>query len=112
MSKSTENETDIYERPVGYDWDTAKDIAKRKKFGFGFNLVIGLFYKPYYQENNEGYGGQSIVIGLADNGKMVTAACEEREDPDNPEGEKIMWMATFWLSTKSEVDTYEKDGFK
>jgi len=86
-----------------FGWDDGKDKLQRKKLGFGFEEVRGVFTRPYFESRKNDDPEQYRVIGWYGL-TLITLIYEEREDPDG----LYYWLVTFWRATETERKLYEE----
>lgn len=89
-----------------FKYDKAKSILLRNnpRRGIGFEEVLEIWTRPYYQDFRNDDPEQFRAIGWV-NGKLYSVIFEVREDK---EGE-YFHLVTLWKSTKEELLLYEKN---
>jgi uncharacterized DUF497 family protein len=91
-------------RKVRFDWDDTKSEKLKRERGLSFNEASAVFSDAAYvsvPKNDD--PEQFAAIGFAQD-NLITLVYEYREDALG----ELIWLITYWPSTKREVSFYEK----
>jgi uncharacterized DUF497 family protein len=89
---------------VDFDWDDRKSKLLKRKRGFSFEEVVGIFEGVTVEGVKRDNPRQWFAIGFLQ-GRLMTVISEER---DNEEG-RYNWLVTYWHSTRAERKFYEQN---
>lgn len=84
------------------DRDDSKSDTLQKNRGFSFEKVAQILANDYFAVQKNDDPEQFAAIGFVD-GQLITLIYEFRDFFD----QEIIWLVTYWKSTKAEVRKYE-----